>query len=643
MSLGPSLKDLRGTEPKLFAENKQDVIGTGKFGADSFEKTLDVKLDKKVEQPSDVNRKEVSSTSTKLQEKVDAKPARPEKKETVKDPQSVKAENSKGKQSEKPEKTVEKSSVKSVGRLQKNQQQQAMQEFMDSMESELGIPPEDILGAMAMLKPEDLEKSPELTASQVIKNLDLDPRDQEKAQALYMQMLSDMNSLQPAPQFFLVPEGAKLADDSLNSSILESVKPETGFRQGLSASKDGLQALNAKERRAMLNESLDRLNQRFFLNHTSEEPMMEELKPSSQPIDINQLQILNEQNQFLDQSDKLSVDSQNFEGVINPETNFQDSVPNTASSGKMALDGLDAVQKQQLSDKLSALALAAEGLQKSSPQVMTKSLGSKELAAKSTGESMDVTSDSGLNWLRNQLNMPSGDSSSSAQGSFDQGGFSNQEFDEEGLGGDSKGQVDSFAKAHPMNHKAEGGFALTSGAAAGSKAANSVDRNEAVQKVMDQTQFLVKKGGGEATIELNEQGLGKIQMKVIVHEGKVNVQMATDNKETKKLLENSIGDLKQSLSGHKLVMDHMKVDVNNQAQDSMKNGNFDQGREQARQFLGQFREDNLNSRDQFFDQRKSTSFSSNGKTEALTPSSDTARAKSRYLSQGKGAGLDLVA
>ena len=109
MSLGPSLKDLRGTEPKLFAENKQEVVGTGKLGADSFEKTLDVKLDKKVEHPSDVNRKEVSSTSTKLQEKVDAKPARPEKKETVKDTQSVKAENSKGKQPEKAEKTVEKS------------------------------------------------------------------------------------------------------------------------------------------------------------------------------------------------------------------------------------------------------------------------------------------------------------------------------------------------------------------------------------------------------------------------------------------------------------------------------------------------------------------------------------------------------
>ncbi len=642
MSLGPSLKDLRGTEPKLFAENKQEVVGTGKLGADSFEKTLDVKLDKKVEHPSDVNRKEVSSTSTKLQEKVDAKPARPEKKETVKDTQSVKAENSKGKQPEKAEKTVEKSSVKSVGRLQKNQQQQAMQEFMDSMESELGIPPEDILGAMAMLKPEDLEKSPELTASQVIKNLDLDPKDQEKAQALYMQMLSDMNSLQPTPQFFLVPKGAKLAEDSLNSAGTESVKSGLEIRQSATASKDGLQSLNAKERRAMLNESLDRLNQRFFLNHTSEEPMMEELKPSSQPIDINQLQMLNEQNQYLDQSDKLGVDTQNFEDVINPDTGFQDSVTNTASSGKMALDGLDEVQKQQLSEKLSALALAAEGLQKSGPNVSAKSLGAKELAAKSGNESMDITSDSGLNWLRNQLNVSPSDSSGTSPGSFDQGG-SNQEFDEESFSGDSKGQIDSFSKAHPMNHKSEGGFALASGAAAGSQAANSVDRKEAIQKVMDQTQFLVKKGGGEATIELNEQGLGKIQMKVIVHEGKVNVQMATDNKETKKLIENSIGDLKQSLSGHKLVMDHMKVDVNNQSQDSMNNGNFDQNREQARQFLGQFREDNLNSRDQFFDQRKSTSFSSNGKTEALTPSSDTARAKSRYLSQGKGAGLDLVA
>jgi hypothetical protein len=98
---------------------------------------------------------------------------------------------------------------KMAGRREKE-----MLKFMDSMESELGVPPEEILVAMSKLAPEDLKKSPEASAELIIRNLDLGKEDEAKALSLFAGMLVATK----APEFFQKPEIAAATAATVVSS-----------------------------------------------------------------------------------------------------------------------------------------------------------------------------------------------------------------------------------------------------------------------------------------------------------------------------------------------------------------------------------------------------------------------------------------
>ncbi len=115
--------------------------------------------------------------------------------------------------------------------------------------------------------------------------------------------------------------------------------------------------------------------------------------------------------------------------------------------------------------------------------------------------------------------------------------------------------------------------------------------NENVEKLISGSQTLIQKGGGEMKIQMNPEGLGQIHLKIKVQDGQVGVQMMADTIEAKKLLETSMNDLKLGLAEHKLSLNTLKVDVAEQASQNM-NQNFDFKREEARDFLGQFRQFN---------------------------------------------------
>lgn len=115
--------------------------------------------------------------------------------------------------------------------------------------------------------------------------------------------------------------------------------------------------------------------------------------------------------------------------------------------------------------------------------------------------------------------------------------------------------------------------------------------NENVEKIISGSQTLIQKGGGEMKIQLNPEGLGQIHLKIKVQDGQVGVQMTADTVEAKKLLESNMDDLKVSLAEHKLSLNNLKVDVAEQASQNMSQ-NFDFKREEARDFLGQFRQFN---------------------------------------------------
>jgi len=121
--------------------------------------------------------------------------------------------------------------------------------------------------------------------------------------------------------------------------------------------------------------------------------------------------------------------------------------------------------------------------------------------------------------------------------------------------------------------------------------ATAADMQSNVNEIISQAQFLAKKGGGEMKVSLNPDGLGEVNLKVKMTDGRLNVEMVTSNSEVKHLLERGLGDLKENLALHKLHLDSVKIDSPKDLSQHMdQNQNGDRGLEQR--FLSDFMEQN---------------------------------------------------
>ncbi len=119
-----------------------------------------------------------------------------------------------------------------------------------------------------------------------------------------------------------------------------------------------------------------------------------------------------------------------------------------------------------------------------------------------------------------------------------------------------------------------------------------------IDEIIQQSQILIKKGGGEMKVQLQPEGLGQVQLKISVQDGQVQVEMLTDSNDAKKAIEHSLQDLKVGLSSHQLEVASIRVDV---TRDS--SFNFDQQQQQPppqRQMAENFNQNlNQNQRQEF--------------------------------------------
>lgn len=175
-------------------------------------------------------------------------------------------------------------------------------------------------------------------------------------------------------------------------------------------------------------------------------------------------------------------------------------------------------------------------------------------------------------------------------------------------------------------------------------------KQENINEIIRQAQIVMKRGGGEMKLQLQPEGLGQVNLKVLVQDGQVNVQMMTENDTAKKLLENGLSDLKAQLAAHKLHVETLKVDM--QADAGMKK--FEQGfgdaqREQARQFasdfLGQFRDERQGFFSSYMDRPNMKGYGRSQKRAAIepTPADGVNAANSRGRSGDGARRLNLVA
>lgn len=176
------------------------------------------------------------------------------------------------------------------------------------------------------------------------------------------------------------------------------------------------------------------------------------------------------------------------------------------------------------------------------------------------------------------------DSFNSSGGSHEHGSS-----DKRGDGGDMKADVvgnelhQAAGQSH-TNFKSH----IEAGAVKGTLDANAQlegHREANINELMNQAQYLVKKGGGEMTVKMSPEGMGEVQLKVQLLNGKLSVEMQTQDHNVKKMVEDSLSDLKSGLAAHRISLEHVKInntvaatnaDNTAQMQSNLNHGGHDQ-------------------------------------------------------------------
>lgn len=124
---------------------------------------------------------------------------------------------------------------------------------------------------------------------------------------------------------------------------------------------------------------------------------------------------------------------------------------------------------------------------------------------------------------------------------------------------------------------------------------------EGVEDIVKQAQFLAKDGGGEMKLLLNPKGLGSIQLKVMMEENQLKVEMTTDNADAREIIESSLSDLRKALGENQLDVDSISVDMFDRLSDMVAKQEEESSRQFAQDFLSEFRQDNREFREGVLD------------------------------------------
>ncbi len=517
--------------------------------------------------------------------------------------------------------------------------QKAIAGFMDSFESEFDVPPTRIVEAMAQLPTDDLEKNPEETADSVLAQLDLTEEQESKAKEMYLSLVSDLSRIDKSAQ----PPVVVTAD--ANAMMGSQLKERFDV---------------AQEKKIVLNQSLEKMNNNFFMK-----PGMQAMPANPE---VSQSLEKGGESQNLDRAagaagfeNSLTEDQAHLQ---DPSSSFQDrpvqqnpTPPTLPDSGKIkGGQGLNAENSKNASGTNLLEQMKKLSEQPSKPET----LKSDALTQTPIQGSM-----AGMAMKNAQAQQQQGEGFS-GKGSGKEGGKDGKESvtkssgksaTEDGLEilGSNGDASTSSAVASPNAPPADASVPFRSSAAAGAAgvAARPAEGKEAhqdvnIRQIMNQAQYLIKKGGGEVKVEMSPEGLGQVHLKMAIHDGKVNLQMATETAEAKLAIESGMSDLKSSLAAHKLSVDHVKVDVvsgssaGSAADNSQQSFNQHAQKDSTRQFWNQFEQNFGNrSRDEGLTDAPGLKGYGAQRRDPLAPVEGTSTAKRSV--EGKGSGLNLVA
>lgn len=500
-----------------------------------------------------------------------------------------------------------------------SQRQNAILNFMDSFESEFGVPPTRLVEAMANLKPGDQAEAPEATADQVIDQLGLDDQQEDQAKEMYLGLLAQLAQIEKNPQPLPPP---KLAPEAMYSSDAKAA--------GVLQAQERFST--AQEKLQVLNQSLDSLNQKFWMkNDKLPSPLA-----GNEPLPEASLQSLNKQ-EVLPQAQPAVPPEAALAALVKAARAVKNKVELPVSPQEIEGLGVESEEEEGPAERPSAAA----------PGAAKTALSGEAAAIENAGASANKGFESSQQNSQDFANPPGEGASREASSKAKSG--DKADFKKSLRGSESSLPLSVHTlkgEALPTDLAATEA-AVAAGPAPGAPGGSGNEVN--IRQIMNQASYLIKKGGGEMKVQMTPEGLGQIHMKVLVQDGKVNVQMAADTPEAKKTLESGLAELKNNLAAHKLSMDHVKIDVvagpnTDNTSQNQTSQNSSGGREQAQKFWNNFSE-NFGSprqqRDNFTDVPSLRGYARPRTDRPLEPI-QTAGVR-KYASAGKGKGLDLVA
>ncbi len=530
-----------------------------------------------------------------------------------------------------------------------------VKKFMDSFESEFQVPPTRLVEVISQLTPEQLSESAEQTVDLVIDQLNLDPLAKPKAKKQYLELIQDLNQISVSNQQFISLPGLSL--------------------MGLGMAQERFQKM--KSQREILQKSIDQMNQSFWKPR--------DLFKESAAADLSKADISGREESAVPTkiSGLLEPDFNNQLMNLLDSSNQLESEPSnqlltTKFDNQMELLTEDLLHPTKIANAEYMATTPTMATDLATPTVATAGMAeaSAMAAAVGTADAANTNLVTAAEWRREDPKNQKRDSelfsmdqvSSSvlnkteAPEKFKEGNGAASFFEEQAQGKElsktqrfkkSKGEELKTLFASQLGNQVyseESARGEVTSAKLIPKELTPAEIDKNIQNVMHQAQYLVKRGGGEVNVKMSPEGLGQIQLKVELIDGKVQMQMVTDNKETKKILESNMGDLKDQLSSHKLNINSIKIDtvqgVNTDVAARNQNSldlSQNQSDRQTKQFWNQFQDQfgGGPQREALFQPPQIKGYAKKS-SQPIAPA-ESSQSLSARSKTGKGSGLNLVA
>ncbi|MBX3023129.1 MAG: flagellar hook-length control protein FliK [Bdellovibrionales bacterium] len=482
-------------------------------------------------------------------------------------------------------------------------------DFLRKMKDEFGVSAEDVLQAFGSLSDEDLAKPPTETVDKVVMALGLNDQQSVLAKQYFQDLIQKTQSRS-------IGEELTASSKQINLSLMSE---------------------REMQRKAM-ERSLGQMNSNFFMTGPNARP---QVAPNMEtPLQANSVKLSSQEIPVADgKTPSLAALTPNLDPMAVPLP----SAPSPAPVAQAApLKAAMAPQQPNL-DQLTAQMQPVTPQDKSVDQLLQKFMQGQSPLPEAKGMraavSQAVAASTAM--TANAAAAPTPALSASTMNGL-------LAALDKGISGDGDGEEESgsdFTDASFLNmpiHDANSKLNAPIGSGNDFQAQLGLVKPEATMApadLVEQAQVMVRDGGGEMKVTLNQEGLGEVAMKVSVDQGKVNVQMITESDEAKKLIERQLNELKTSLTHNHLQVTDIKVDTATNMGKQMEQQYQDAQRQMAQASWEQFRQDNQGWRRSFFDTASARQYK--GQSEAPRDVQAPTSAASRRAAGSRR--LDLVA